>query len=44
MILFAQEPFTRELINKAIPNLPFNYRAIIWLKDTRIAFKKCFAL
>ena len=24
LILFAQEPFTRELINKAIPNLPFN--------------------
>ena len=23
MILFAQEPFTRELINKAIPNIPF---------------------
>ena len=24
MILFAQEPFTRELINKAIPSLPFS--------------------
>lgn len=35
MILFAQEPFTRELINKAMPNLPFNYRAI-WLKDTAV--------
>ena len=32
MILFAQQPFTTELINKAIPNLPFNY-AMIWEKD-----------
>jgi len=32
MILFAQQPFTTELINKAIPNLPFNY-AMIWIKD-----------
>ena len=32
MILFAQEPYTTELITKAIPNLPFGYRAI-WLKD-----------
>ena len=39
MILFAQEPFTRELINKAIPNLPFNYRAI-WLKDTLGSFMR----
>ena len=39
MILFAQEPFTRELINKAIPNIPFNYRAI-WLKDTLGSFMR----
>jgi site-specific DNA-methyltransferase (adenine-specific) len=39
MILFSQEPFTRELINKAIPNLPFNYRAI-WLKDTLGSFMR----
>jgi DNA modification methylase len=39
MILFAQEPFARELINKAIPNLPFNYRAI-WLKDTLGSFMR----
>jgi len=32
MILFAQQPFTTELINKAIPNLPFNY-GCIWQKD-----------
>lgn len=32
MILFAQQPFTNELINKSLPNLPFNY-AMIWLKD-----------
>jgi len=32
MILFAQQPFTTELINKAIPNLPFNY-SMIWEKD-----------
>jgi len=32
MILFAQQPFTTELINKALPNLPFNY-AMIWEKD-----------
>jgi len=32
MVLFAQEPFTTELINKAIPNVPFSYRAI-WEKD-----------
>ena len=32
MILFAQQPFTTELINNAIPNLPFNY-SIIWEKD-----------
>jgi len=39
MILFAKEPFTRELIQKAIPNLPFNYRAI-WLKDTLGSFMR----
>lgn len=32
MILFAQQPFTTELIIKAIPNLPFNY-SMIWEKD-----------
>jgi DNA modification methylase len=39
MILFAQEPFTRELINKAIPSLPFSYRAI-WIKDTLGSFMR----
>jgi site-specific DNA-methyltransferase (adenine-specific) len=32
MILFAQQPFTNELINSSIPNLPFNY-SMIWEKD-----------
>jgi len=32
MVLFCQEPFTTELINKAIPNIPFSYR-MIWEKD-----------
>jgi DNA modification methylase len=32
MVLFSQEPFTNELINKALPNLPFNY-SMIWEKD-----------
>jgi len=32
MILTAQQPFTNELINKALPNLPFNY-SMIWEKD-----------
>ena len=32
MILFAQQPFTTELISKQIPNLPFNY-SMIWKKD-----------
>jgi len=32
MILFSQEPYTTRLINEAIPNVPFNYRAI-WEKD-----------
>jgi len=39
MILFSQQPFTTELINNAIPNLPFNYRAI-WLKDTLGSFMR----
>src|SRR5690625_2582259 len=33
MVLFSQEPYTTRLITEAIPNLPFNYRAI-WEKDT----------
>jgi len=32
MILTGQHPFTNELINKALPNLPFNY-SMIWEKD-----------
>jgi site-specific DNA-methyltransferase (adenine-specific) len=32
MVLFAQQPFTTELISKQIPNLPFNY-SMIWKKD-----------
>lgn len=32
MVLFAQQPFTTELISKQIPNLPFNY-SMIWRKD-----------
>jgi len=32
MILTAQHPFTNELINRALPNLPFNY-SMIWEKD-----------
>ena len=32
MILFAQQPFTNELINKAHKNTPFNYN-MIWEKD-----------
>jgi site-specific DNA-methyltransferase (adenine-specific) len=32
MILFSQEPYTTQLINEVIPNVPFNYRAI-WEKD-----------
>ena len=32
MILFAQQPFTNELINKAVANVPFNY-SMIWEKD-----------
>jgi len=33
MVLFGQEPYTSQLINEALPNLPFNYRAI-WEKDS----------
>ena len=29
MILFSQQPFTNELINNALPNLPFNYSMIL---------------
>lgn len=32
MCLFAQQPFTTELINNATVNLPFNY-SMIWEKD-----------
>ena len=32
MVLFSQEPYTTELINAAIPNIPFSYRAI-WVKN-----------
>lgn len=32
LVLFSQEPYTSQLITKAIPNLPFNYR-MIWEKD-----------
>lgn len=32
MVLFSQEPYTTKLITEAIPNIPFNYRAI-WEKD-----------
>jgi len=32
MILFSQDPYTTKLINEAIPNILFNYRAI-WEKD-----------
>lgn len=32
LILFSQEPYTSDLMAKAIPNLKFNYRAT-WLKD-----------
>lgn len=39
MILFAQQPFTTELITKAIPNIPFCYN-MIWEKDS---FGNCLA-
>jgi len=32
IILFAQQPFTTELINKQTPNINFNY-SMIWKKD-----------
>lgn len=32
MVLFCQEPFTTNLINKSMPNVPFSYRAI-WQKN-----------
>ena len=32
MVLFSQEPYTTQLINEAIPNIPFGYRAT-WEKD-----------
>jgi len=32
LVLFAQQPFTNELMNKAIPNIPFSY-SMIWKKD-----------
>ena len=32
MVLFAQQPFTNELITKAIPNIPHSYN-MIWEKD-----------
>ena len=32
MVLFAQQPFTTELINKALPNVPHSYN-MIWEKD-----------
>jgi len=32
MVLFCQQPFTNELITKAIPNIPFSY-SMIWEKD-----------
>lgn len=33
MVLFCQEPFTTELKDKALPNIPFNQR-LIWEKDS----------
>lgn len=32
MVLFAQQPFTTELISKQVANVPFNY-CMIWKKD-----------
>ena len=32
-VLFAQEPYTSELITKALPSLPFSYRAV-WKKNS----------
>jgi len=39
MILFAQEPFTTELITKATPTTQFSYRAV-WIKDTLGSFMR----
>lgn len=39
-VLFAQEPYTSELVTRAIPSLPFSYRAI-WLKNTTGNPLKC---
>jgi site-specific DNA-methyltransferase (adenine-specific) len=33
MVLFSQEPYTTQLINNAIPSIPFSYRAV-WEKDS----------
>ena len=33
MVLFCQEPFTTELMSKALPSIPFNQR-LIWEKDS----------
>jgi len=33
MVLFCQEPFTTELMSKALPNIPFNQR-LVWEKDS----------
>ena len=33
MVLFSQEPYTSELKNRAIPNVPFCYR-MVWEKDS----------
>jgi hypothetical protein len=32
MVLFAQDPFSTELKNKAIPNVPYSY-SMIWEKN-----------
>jgi len=40
IVLFSQEPYTTTLINKSIPNIPFNYRAI-WVKDN---FANCLSV
>ena len=32
MVLFAQQPFSNELMNNALPNLPYSY-TMIWKKD-----------
>jgi len=32
MVLFAQQPFSNELMNNALPNLPYSY-TMIWEKD-----------